>query len=177
MSADTWLCCRSRWHFERLINLFRFAVSVPSHRRIHSGMAVLWRGSYRIGNGSNCRSRPPLHRADLDIARENRKRIFSLYFPRQPGESASVPSRDAEGFSSATEKNGGALNEKRIPRIRTTLVRLWKIERGNGGGGGKEWTKDRKRRHDLSGTLIPVTIAPVEGNGYIRLATGTLLLS
>jgi len=37
------------------------------------------------------------------------------------------------------------------------------------------WSKERKERHDLSGTLVSVTTAPVEEYGYIRSARRSLL--
>lgn len=57
------------------------------------------------------------------------------------------------------EWKSGASNGKRYQAHTTNTP----VENGR-------WSKARKGRHDLSGTLVSVTTAPVEENGYIRSA-------
>jgi len=68
---------------------FRFAVSVPSCRRhdIHSGSISLKEIAWnRVESIVDLKSLPPSSRYHAS----NRKRIFSLYFPRQSGEHISM---------------------------------------------------------------------------------------
>lgn len=118
-------------HLEQLINLFRFAVSVSSHRRIH----FAWR--YFKGDRMESATKAI---ADLAhrciVASISRAKIGSGFshciFLGSLG-STPVPSRDAEGFSSQREERRRIEWEKDTPHPRY-LVRLWKIERGDGEG-------------------------------------------
>lgn len=89
-------------HLEQLINLFRFAVSVPSHRRIHSA----WRFFKGDRTESTTRTIADLAHGCVVVS-ISRAKIGSGFshciFLGSLG-STPVPSRDAKGFSSQRKR-------------------------------------------------------------------------
>lgn len=100
-------------HLEQLINLFRFAVSVPSHRRIHSAWRFFKGDRTESTTGTIADLASPLRPGSRYRARKS-EADFLIVFSSAARGARLCHHGTREDFP--RNGNGNALNEKRIPR-------------------------------------------------------------